>query len=168
MDSVFKTLFGTLHMSGGHIRFNGSFIKRLPMPENFPESLSYLGKINQFLSQILNEQSNLLLNSQEISKYYNFFTNISDSLVSLLYLKELLDKPKLTNLLKLPTQPLEFFPNIEFKYLSPRFNLPKFKIYSEQELQLNLLSIINSYESLNDNKSLINEINEQSKQDLLL
>ena len=89
-------------MSGGHIRFNGSFIKRLPMPENFPESLSYLGKINQFLSQILNEQSNLLLNSQEISKYYNFFTNISDSLVSLLYLKELLDKPKLTNLLKLP------------------------------------------------------------------
>jgi len=63
-------------------------------------------------------------------------------------------------------QPRESFPDIEFKYLTPRFNLPKFKIYAEQELQLNLLSIENSYKSLNDNKILINEINELSKQDL--
>ena len=39
MDSVFKTLFGTLHMSSGYLRFNGSFIKRLPMPNFFPRSI---------------------------------------------------------------------------------------------------------------------------------
>jgi len=42
---------------------------------------------------------------------------------------------------KIVNQPQETFQDLEFKYLTPRFNLPKFKIYSEQELQLNLLSI---------------------------
>jgi len=168
LDSVFKSLFGTLHMSGGHIRFNGSFIKRLPMPNYFPLSLSYLGKINQFLSQILNEQNNLLFNSQEIAKYHNFFLNLSDSLVSLLYFKKVLSKTKNKNLLEIFTRPPETFQDIEFKYISPRFNLPKFKIYSKQELQLNLNSIKKLYKSLNNNITLINEINELSKQDILV
>jgi len=170
MDSVFKTLFGTLHMSGGHIRFNGSFVKRLPMPNYFPLSLSYLGKINQFLSQLIYEQNNLLFNSQEIAKYHNFFLNLSDTLVSFLYLQKILDKTKFKNLLKLlnqPPKPPEIF-QLEFKYLTPRFNLPKFKIYSEQELQLNLISIENSYKSLNDNKILFKEINELTNQDFHL
>ncbi|MCK4381880.1 MAG: Eco57I restriction-modification methylase domain-containing protein, partial [Candidatus Lokiarchaeota archaeon] len=49
INLVFKALYGTLHMSGGYLRYNGSFIKKLPMPESFPTSLSYLGKIIQFL-----------------------------------------------------------------------------------------------------------------------
>lgn len=155
-------------MSGQYLRFNGSFIKRLPMPENYPKSLSYLGKINQFLSQILNEQNNLLFNSQEIAKYHNFFLNLSDSLVSLLYFKKVLSKTKNKNLLEIFTRPPETFPDIEFKYISPRFNLPKFKIYSNQELQLNLNSIKKLYKSLNNNITLINEINELSKQDIFV
>ena len=164
MDSVFKTLFGTLHMASGYLRFNGSFIKRLPMPEKFPEALSYLGKINQFLCQILYEQDNLLFNFQEITKYHNFFLNLSNSLVSLLYLKDHLDKPQFTNLMKLLTRPQKIFPDIEFKFISPRFNLPKFKIYSKKELQLNLQLIKKSYKSLNNDKTLINEINKLTKQ----
>ena len=160
MDKVFKTLFGTLHMSGAYLRFNGSFIKRLPMPKTFPKSLSYLGIINQFLSQILNERSNFIVNTKEIVKYHHFFLNLSDSLVLLLYLRDLLEKPILTNILKLQTQPQKSFPDIEFKYLSPRFKLPKFRIYSKKELQLNLNSIKKSYKSLNDNMALIDEINE--------
>jgi len=142
----------------------------LPMPENFPESLSHLGKINQFLSQLIYEQSNLLFNSQKIAKYHNFFINLSDTLVSFLYLHKILDKTKFKNLLKLLTQPPEPPEDfqLEVKYLTPRFNLPKFKIYSEQELRLNLLSIENSYKFLNDNKILINEINELTNQDFHL
>jgi len=168
MDSVFKTLFGTLHMAGEYLRFNGSFVKRLPMPDNFPESLSYLGKINQFLSQLRYEQNNQLISTQKIAKYHNFFLHLSDSLVSLLYFKKVLSKTKNKNLLEILTQPQETFPDIEFKYLTPRFSLPKFKIYSEQELQLNLLSIENSYKSLNDNKILFKEINELTNQDFHL
>lgn len=168
MNSVFKTLFGTLHMSGAYLRFNGSFIKRLPMPGYYPESLSYLGKINQFLSQILYDQNNTSFKHQEVEHYLNFFSNLSDSLVSLLYLKELLDKPKLTNLLKFLTQPQEILPDIECKYSLSRFDLPQFKIYSKEELKLNLLSIENSYKSLNNKIMLINEINELSEQDLFL
>ena len=168
MNSVFKTLFGTLHMSGAYLRFNGSFIKRLPMPGYYPESLSYLGKINQFLSQILYDQNNTSFKHQEVEHYLNFFSNLSDSLVSLLYLKELLDKPKLTNLLKFLTQPQEILPDIECKYSLSRFDLPQFKIYSKEELKLNLLSIENSYKSLNNKIMLNNEIYELSEQDLFL
>jgi len=66
------------------------------------------------------------------------------------------------------TQTPETFQDLEFKYLTPRFNLPKFKIYSKQELQLNLNSIKKLYKALNNNIALINEINELSKQDIFV
>ena len=152
-------------MSGKYLRFNGSFIKRLPIPDILPKSLSHLGKINQFLSQILNEQNILFVNSHEIAKYHNFFLNLSDSLVCLLYFKKNLWKTN-QNLLELLTQ--ESLPEIEFKFLTPRFNLPKFRIYSKEELQLNLRSIKNSYKSLIDSKTLINEMNQLNSQDFHL
>jgi hypothetical protein len=129
--------------------------------QNFLKSLNVL---KERICQILYEQSDLLLNFQEITKYHNFFLNLSNSLVSLLYLKDHLDKPQLPNLLKLLTRRLEIFPDIECKYLSPRFDLPKFKIYSKKELQLNLQLIKKSYKSLNNDKTLINEINKLTKQ----
>ncbi|MFX1339205.1 MAG: Eco57I restriction-modification methylase domain-containing protein [Promethearchaeota archaeon] len=165
IDSIFKTLFGTLHMSGKYLRFNGSFIKRLPMPDNLPKSLSYLGKINQFLSQILNEQNNLFINSSEIATYHQFFLNLSDSLVYFLYFKKKFGKTY-ENLLELLTQ--NNFPDLEVKFLNPQSFLPKFKRYSKEELHLNLLSIKNSYESLIDNKTLINEMNGLDNQDFHL
>jgi hypothetical protein len=135
------------------------------MPDILPESLSSLGKINQFLSQLIIEQSNFLTNSQEIVNYYNFFINLCDTLVTLLYLKEHFNKSKMTTLFELLTQSEKDFPNIGFKYSIPRFDLPKFKTYSSRELKLNLLSIENFYESLSNNLMLINEMNEFNKQD---
>ena len=164
MDSVFKTLFGTLHMAGNYLRFNGSFIKRLPMPDYYPKSLSYLGKINQFLSQLIYDKKNEYLDRQEVANYLKFFIKLSNSLVSLLYLNNLFDNYKFTNLMELLTRRLEIFPDIECKYLSPRFDLPKFKIYSKKELQLNLQLIKKSYKSLNNDEMLINEINKLTKQ----
>ena len=32
INTAFNALYGTLHMSGGYLRYNGSFIKNLPMP----------------------------------------------------------------------------------------------------------------------------------------
>ncbi len=160
MDSIFKALFWSLHMSGGYLRFNGSFIKRLPIPESFPISLSYLGKINQVLSQILMEQNMLFFSSQEIEMCHTFFLNLSNSLVRLVYVKELFDNTKISNLLKLLTHPQEILPNIEFKFLFPKFSLPKFKLYSKKELELNLRSIMNSYKFLSKNQQLVFEIDE--------
>ena len=130
------------------------------MPRYFPESLSYIGKINQFLSQIVYEQNNKLFRHQDVSNYLNFFTNLSDSLVSLFYLQKILDKTKYKNLLKFLTHPEEILPNIECKYLFSRFDLPKFKIYSNNELKLNLHSIKNLFELLNKDLKLISEMSE--------
>ncbi|MFX1494657.1 MAG: Eco57I restriction-modification methylase domain-containing protein, partial [Promethearchaeota archaeon] len=47
INLAFKSLFSSLHMAGGYLRINGSFIKRLPLPNIFPTSISRLGKIIQ-------------------------------------------------------------------------------------------------------------------------
>ena len=162
MDLTFKSLFGTLHMSGGHMRFNGSFIKRLPMPNIFPESLAYLGKINQILSQLLYDQTDLHIKFQEIEKYNTFFIKLADSLVSLLYLKNFFKSSKYSTLSKLLTQHREFIPNVEFKYSQPRYNISGFRIYAPFELEQELFSIKNCYKVLNNNPQMIKEIQQIS------
>jgi hypothetical protein len=162
MDSIFKSLFSTLHMAGGHMRFNGSFIKRLPMPHHFPESLAYLGKINQVLSQLLYDQTDIYINLQEIEEYHTFFLKLADSLVTLLYLKNFLKYSKYDTLLELLTQPMDYFFNLEFKYSKPRHNLSKFKIYAPFELEKIIFSIKKFFKFLSNNSQMHKEIQQIS------
>ena len=178
LDLVFKTLFGTLHMAGGYLRFNGSFIKRLPMPRKFPVFLSQLGKILQLLSQLkydLDSKEPEIVRNPEIerfnNKYYNeiqcylkFFKRLSNSLVNLLffddfYLESDLDYYILRDLFDLKLEPQK----VPYKFLIPRFDIKNYKIFSLNELDSILTKIEKLYSRLYNNTGLINQMDDLMK-----
>ena len=147
MNDVFNALFGTLHMSGGYLRYNGSFIKRLPMPNNYPLSLSRLGKIIQFLAQFNYNLSGKMepprLDGTQLKKveiYLSFFKELSNSLVHVLFVNKPPEKSTydLESLKKILDSEHDF-PDIDFKFFKPRFDLPKFKFTRIEDLK-NILS----------------------------
>ncbi|MFX0038093.1 MAG: class I SAM-dependent DNA methyltransferase [Promethearchaeota archaeon] len=170
MNSIFKTLFSTLHMAGGYLRFNGSFIKRLPLPRKFPIFLSQLGKILQLLSQLkydLDSYESESIKKTELEKfkckYYNeitiflnFFNKLSNSIVKLLfldefYLKSNLNYNKLRDLLDLKIETLK----IPFKFVIPIFEVKNYKIFTLNELDSILSEINRFYNRLFNNKDLL-------------
>jgi len=157
INSVFNALYGTLHMSGGYLRYNGSFIKNLPMPKSFPTSLSYLGKIIQFLSQLRFEQHqnpNNEIKSLEIEKLLNFYQRLTNSLVAQLYLQfESYDE--LNKLLNSSNLIL----NIEIKNFKLRFDVPKYVTYLKGEMKENLNQINKLFNFLYNNSKLADQIN---------
>jgi len=157
INTVFNALYGTLHMSGGYLRYNGSFMKTLPMPESFPTSLSYIGKIIQFLSQLryeLLQESIDEVKLLEIEKLIDFYQNLTNSLVAQLYLQfEPYDE--LNKLLNSPNS----VPNIKIKNFKCRFDLPKYLTYSKEELKETLNQINNSFNFLYGNSKLVDQIN---------
>ncbi len=178
LDLVFKTLFGTLHMAGGYLRFNGSFIKRLPLPRKFPVFVSQLGKILHLLSQLkydLDSKEPEIIRNPEIerfnNKYYNeiqcflkFFKRLSNSLVNLLfldnfYLESNLDYYLLRDLFDLKIEPQK----VPYKFLIPRFDINNYKIFSLNELDSILATIKKLYKRLHDNIGLINQIDDLMK-----
>ncbi|TET56327.1 MAG: hypothetical protein E3J52_12100 [Promethearchaeota archaeon] len=181
LDLVFKTLFSTLHMAGGYLRFNGSFIKRLPLPRKFPLFLSQLGKMLQLLSQLkydLDSKESEIVKNPELerfnNKYYNqiqnylkFFKRLSNSLVKLLFLDEFylesnLDYFILRELFDLNTEPKK----IPHKFLIPRFDISNYKVYSLNELDSILTKIKKLYNRLHNNRGLINQIDDLMKNNL--
>ena len=131
-------MYGTLHMSGGYLRFNGSFIKSLPIPDIFPDSISSLGKILQFLFQLRYDFNSLKqaillkdISKEIIERNIDFCENLTNSLINQLYIK----KPVFNELEKLLDSDNRF-PNINFRYNIPHFKLPKFKIYNINELPI--------------------------------
>ena len=150
MDEVFKTLFGTLHMSGGYLRFNGSFIKRLPLPDYLPLSLSYLGKILQFLSQIRydfkDKIDQSIVNLSDTSKFIDFFNRLSNSLVILLFSRKNIGKKfsALENILKSE----DLIPDIRFNYSIARFDLKNFKTATNSELKRIITEITQIHDEL--------------------
>ncbi|MFX0006208.1 MAG: Eco57I restriction-modification methylase domain-containing protein [Promethearchaeota archaeon] len=173
MNSVFKSLFSTLHMAGGYLRFNGSFIKRLPMPRIFPMFLSQLGKILQFLSQLnysFNSSNFKYARNNELEQFkdkYNnkinvsltFFNKLSNSLVKLLfldefYLKNNIDYNILRDLLDLRGD----FQKIPAKFLIPVFHLKNYKVFSFNELDCILTEIVKFCRRLQCNKELLKQV----------
>lgn len=160
INLVFKTLFSSLHMAGGYLRINGSFIKRLPLPEIIPTSISRLGKILQFLFQF---KSDFIETDQfdpprgvEISfleKMLCFYKKLSNSLVNGIYLKEAGSK-ELENIINY----VNYLPKIQLKYFVPGYNLPKYEIYRKQEVESIFNSILNTYFDLNTNNKILEEV----------
>ena len=173
IDSVFKTLFGTLHMAGGYLRFNGSFVKRLPLPNKFPFILSQLGKILQLIFQLkydLDSYKPEILKYPELeifyNKYYNhistnliFFNRLSNSLVKLLFLDEFylesnLDYNFLRELFSLNIE----LQKVPYKFLIPRFDIKNYRVFSLNELNTILDEINQLYKRLHFNERLLFQI----------
>jgi len=178
LDTVFKTLFSSLHMAGGYLRFNGSFIKRLPLPRKFPVFISQMGKILQLLSQLKydfdSKEPEIVRNPvierfnnkyyNEIQCYLKFFTRLSNSLVNLLflddfYLESNLDYYLLRELFDLKIEPQK----VPYKFLIPRFDIPNYKNFSLNELDSILTKIKELYSQLHNNTGLINQIDDLMK-----
>lgn len=179
MDTIFKTMFGSLHMSGGYLRFNGSFIKRLPMPKEYPLFLSQIGKILQFLSQLEYDLS--LIHKGDLKKfdltekkykemgcYLNFFKKLNNSLVTILYLENYYSNAneKYYHLKKLlyskPGQT-----KIQHKYFLPRFEIKKYLSFQLDELKKILVEIKDLHEATINNKTLVKEMEDLMKESSL-
>ncbi len=173
MDLIFKTLFSTLHMSGGYLRFNGSFIRRLPIPQTLPLILSYFGKILHLLCQLqydIQSESafttlNLNLIKDEFQKTVPHFIStckkITNSLVNLLYLDKLY--LEFNKDFKIVREFLYFedeMKNFQIKYLLPRYQIKNYNIYTAEELDLTLIEIKNFLDRILENKELLNQIDE--------
>ncbi len=175
MDLTFRSLFGTLHMSGGYLRYNGSFIKRLPMPNKFPAFLSQLGKMLQLISQLKYDFDSYrpeIVNNPELDRikkkyykglnsYFNFFNRLSNSLVKLLYfddfyLKSNLDYNILREMLDLKIEPQK----VPYKFLIPRFNINNYELYQLNELDDILAEINKLYNQLYNNMDILNQIDD--------
>ena len=142
------------------------------MPNHFPVSLAYLGKIIQFLSQlkydmrkkpILKVFENISI--EHIEKYLRFFLSLSNSLVILLYF----EKDYSVNSYKLLHKILILktsFPNIEFEFILKYFNIPKFK--TNKDLKSILLNIENLFLKFSNEKNLILEMEEIQQKKFLL
>ena len=154
MNNLFNTLYQSLHMAGGYLRYNGSFIKRLPIPNEFPFSLSNIGKINHFLRQLKYDYHNLMMIDKikldDIEKLINFFEVLTNALVEELYLKK--QKCKELNLI---LNSNDFFPEIEFKYTYPRFDIVNYEFYDLNEIKDILRDLFIIYTKVIENEHIM-------------
>jgi hypothetical protein len=170
IDSLFKNLYNTLHMSQGYLRFNGSFIKTLPIPYSLPESAATVSKILQFLTQYNYDARNSATLSKNTSlsmrnEYISHFQNLSEALVRILYLSELDQKTQnlyfeVYNLLTSDN----WVPNFEFIFPTPYFDLTLFIKDSEVELSSIFSQIKKFYEKIIKNTELLAQISTLNSQ----
>ncbi|MHA2390778.1 MAG: Eco57I restriction-modification methylase domain-containing protein [Promethearchaeota archaeon] len=170
MDIIFKTLFSTLHMAGGYLRINGSFIKRLPVPMKLPLSLSQFGKILQVLSQLqydLNSEyksgtvkvTNKFL--EEIAELKQCAKKVSESLVHLLFLDKLyLESNNDYNFIRDLLYSKFDMSKLQFKYLWPRYQLNKYEIYRDEEMASILKEIKNTIKIIYKDKNILSQMDE--------
>ncbi|MHA1669429.1 MAG: Eco57I restriction-modification methylase domain-containing protein [Promethearchaeota archaeon] len=159
MNNLFNTLYQSLHMAGGYLRYNGSFIKRLPIPNDFPSSISNIGRINHFLHQLKYEIINLnwhelmmndIIKLEDIEKLINLFDVLSNALVEELYLQK--QECKELNLI---LNSEEYFPEIEFKYIYPHFDIVNYECYNLNDTKKILGDLLIIYTELIENERLM-------------
>lgn len=150
VNTLFKSLYGTLHMSGGYLRINGSFIKKIPIPKFLPESLSRISKAIHFLTQLKHEilhnssfNSNDTININFLKKILAHLHLLSDSIVNQLYNISQRDK----NIERI-SEISENIPEIEFKFIHTYYTHEQFKTYSKEELDANYEKIKNWYSKM--------------------
>ncbi len=132
---VFKSLFNSLHMASGYLRFNGSFLKRIPIPEKIPPIFPEVGVILHLLHQ-------------------DFYQNNSQGSVEIIEFFE-----ELANILVYTTYFTEYFNRCEIQYNCIQELLNKdFSIKHKIDFDASEWSKINKlYSSLSSSKSLSDE-----------
>lgn len=160
INLVFKALFGTLHMAGDYLRINGSFIKRLPLLNVLPTSISSLGKSLQFLSQLKSDfikldqdRSFKSIDISSLEELIIFYKKLSDAIINALYLQK-------TNSLDYKNlfDSINHLPNIDTKYFTRIYNISNYSIYGKNERESIFNSLLNIYADLNGNKQTLKQI----------
>ncbi len=83
LQRYFAAFYGSTHLAGGYLRFNGSYLKQLPiiLPKKMKlwDNLANYLIILQYL--LINEESK----TKEIREYFVLFSNVAEQLVNKLY-----------------------------------------------------------------------------------
>jgi hypothetical protein len=92
LDKYYSSLYSGTHLAGGYLRYNGSYLKELPIAyPNNEEVLNFFEKLAnyllflthvQFYSEVFYEKFNL-----EIETIKSYFNSLANELVECLYLK---------------------------------------------------------------------------------
>ena len=166
VDYIFKSLFSSLHMASGYLRFNGSFLKRIPLPSNIPQVFSKLGKLLHFLHQlkyeIIQDQLCNCIQEESLNSIVEFFRKLIDCLVYYLYFSEIIQKDNIycTEILKIMKNK-NIFPNIIeiFPYRKIKSNnfrqLVPFKFKNILDQIVNLYNFYSNSNKLNSEMTLI-------------
>lgn len=92
MDHYFKTLFSGTHMAGRYLRFNGSYLKELPII--LPDKMAHQRTIVQLVNILLflyqynyQDQRTAFHNDSSISQQISFFEKLLDHLIVAIYCK---------------------------------------------------------------------------------
>lgn len=90
LDFYYSSLFGSIHLAGDYLRYNGSYLKELPIiiPKDTQKQkcLSKLMDYQSFLLQINDLEDKQDLDSiNRISQYFKFFNMLANCLVYELY-----------------------------------------------------------------------------------
>jgi len=164
IDNLFKNLYNSLHMSGGYLRFNASFIKKLPIPDILPSSLANLGKILQFLYQYqydsLNSQNfHEGLTISQLKTFPIFFRSISEALIRMLYLSKLDNgfEKKYSEVNDL-LYSKNMIPKIEFFFPKPYFSLSEFTITTKSKVLSSFSNMNSLYNILRNDKERMEQI----------
>ncbi|MBD3189677.1 MAG: N-6 DNA methylase [Candidatus Heimdallarchaeota archaeon] len=92
MDHYFKTLFSGTHMAGRYLRFNGSYLKELPII--IPDKMAHQKTIVQLVNILLflyqynyQDQRNAFGSESSTSQQISFFEKLLDHLIVAIYCK---------------------------------------------------------------------------------
>jgi len=166
VDYIFKSLFSSLHMASGYLRFNGSFLKRIPLPSNIPQVFSKLGKLLHFLHQlkyeIIQDQQCNCIQEESLKSIVEFFTKLIDCLVYYLYFSEIIQKNNIycKEILKIMKNKnifpdiIEIFPYRKIKSNNFRQLVP-FKFENILDQIVNLYNFYSNSNKLNNEMTLI-------------
>ncbi|MGC9779423.1 MAG: hypothetical protein HZR80_09300 [Candidatus Heimdallarchaeota archaeon] len=83
LQRYFTAFYGSTHLAGGYLRFNGSYLKQLPII--LPKKMKLWDNLANYLiilQYLLNNEEN---QTKEISKYFVLFSNVANQLVNKLY-----------------------------------------------------------------------------------
>ncbi len=103
-DFIFSTLFGSTHMAGGYLRFNGSYLKELPMI--FPKN-KWQQNILATLCDYLSFLQQLVIENDIRIKLIEFFSEIANYLVLEVYFEKEFKKSIFSEIKNL-VKPIDF------------------------------------------------------------
>ncbi len=93
LDFYYSSLFGSIHLAGDYLRYNGSYLKELPviLPKD-NQKLNCLSKLMDYQSFLLQvnelEEDQDLESINKISQYFKFFNMLANCLVYEIYFDE--------------------------------------------------------------------------------
>ncbi len=155
LNEIFSSLYSGTHLAGGYLRYNGSYLKELPIiiPED-PKLQSVLSKLANY--QLFLTQSQLIENKPKLNDLKIYFNKLSNYLIESIYFQKEL---KLSTVTKLNANLEEInFDSWILELVSKNFKNIE-ENFLENDTSKNLLNkILNSFSELQGESEIETEL----------